>query len=152
MKALLPIRANRLASNFGRCPNCMKQSFFTAAICCSAALVCWTMIPGNHVAYLLAIPALVATLLWLSHIVAHSIQNRKNPSNKGSQQDRRDALAAMARAVGIGIVVSTPALIWPTKVLAFCGQCTKDDDCGVGWSCKNTAAVNEPVCNECVED
>jgi hypothetical protein len=65
---------------------------------------------------------------------------------------RRQVLGTFVRAAGIGLLASIPVVSWSSAALAYCGQCTKNEDCGVGWSCKNTAAVNEDVCNECVQD
>jgi hypothetical protein len=65
---------------------------------------------------------------------------------------RRRALGALVRAAGAGVVVSVPVLLWPSDSSAFCGQCTRNRDCGVGWVCRNTAPVNSgKVCNECVK-
>lgn len=141
----------------GRCARCMRQALtvsLAAWALFGAAVLTW---PGSQLAGLTGIAALALTALWLAHVAAHAGRAAVNAGPKPSLRTvdpaaRRQALGIFVRAAGIGLLASIPVVSWSSAALAFCGQCTKNDDCGVGWSCKNTAAVNETVCNECVED
>ncbi len=144
-------------TKLGHCTTCMRHSLAAgmgAWAVYGIGLVIW---PGSLAHSLSGILAIALTCLWMAHIAAYAAK----PTAKGSDQgnmpieniDRRGTLGLMLRAVGIGVVASVPALLWPSAALAFCGQCTRSIDCGSGWSCKNTAAVNSgKVCNECIKD
>lgn len=144
-------------TRIGRCTRCMRQAL-------AAALAAWVLagaavltLPGSALAPAAAVAAAALTALWLLHVTAHAgrVMARAataEPAPALQSAARRRALGSFARAAGIGLLASIPVVSWSSAALAFCGQCTKNDDCGVGWSCKNTAAYNEDVCNECVED
>lgn len=142
------------STKIGRCAKCMRQSFTVALAAWGVFGIGLMILPNSMVQNAIGIMALGLTALWMLHVVAYALRAVMPPTKPDIDPiGRRRTLGFMLRAAGIGVVASTPALLWPTKVLAFCGQCTKDDDCGVGWSCKNTAAVNSgEVCNECVQD
>lgn len=141
----------------GRCAHCMRQASaatLSAWTLFGAAVLAW---PGSTLAGLAAIAALALTALWLTHVAAHAGRatvkaDRRLPAKTVNPAARRQALATFLHAAGLGLLASIPVVSWSTAALAFCGQCTVNDDCGTGWSCKNTAAVNETVCNECVQD
>lgn len=141
----------------GRCAHCMRQASvasLSAWALFGAAVLMW---PGSSAASLAGIAALALTALWLAHIAAHASRatvkaGRRLQVKTVDPAARRRVLGTFLRAAGIGLLASVPVISWSTAALAFCGQCTVNDDCGSGWSCKNTAAVNETVCNECVQD
>ena len=158
-----------LTTNLGHCATCMRISL-VSAVCgwglYGAGFLIWS---GSVTHILTGLAAIALTGLWLAHIGAYTAKalnkagNSRSTAAKISQTElaidnigRRNALGLMLQTAGIGMVASVPALLWPSNALAFCGQCTKDRDCGSensGWSCKNTEAVNSgKVCNECVED
>lgn len=145
-----------LDKKIGRCAHCMRQAF-------TFSLATWALfgagillLPGSPLITLVGIAALALSMLWLLHVGSHARRATTNvdmqPANSGEVADRRQVLGTFLRAAGIGFLVSVPVVSWSSAALAFCGQCTINKDCGVGWSCKNTAAYNEDVCNECVQD
>ncbi len=145
----------------GRCGTCMRQSLAvatTAWFVFGAGLALW---PDSQVQILAGAAVLISTAIWLMHIAAYSGRNaakapdqpmRSLPANPtDSPNARRHALGILLRAAGTGVALSLPLIIWPSRSYAFCGQCTKNADCGEGHICKNTAAVNSgKICNECV--
>ncbi len=142
------------STRFGRCEKCMRQSL-------TGALAAWGLFgiglaawPNGVVHMLSGLLALGLTALWMLHVSTYAFRNFVARMDKSVDRvGRRRTLVALARAAGIGLIASAPALLWPSKGFAYCGQCTKNADCGEGWSCKNTAAVNSgEVCNECVQD
>lgn len=142
------------STKFGGCQMCMRQSF-TAALAAWGGLGIGQLFwPNNMLLGIVGLLAFGLTILWTLHLAAYSLKTGFSPAKSDAVQfDRRHTLGLMLRAVGIGIAVSTPAILWPSKALAFCGQCTVNKDCGVGWSCKNTAAIGSgKVCNECVQN
>ena len=134
--------------NYGRCSACMRAA-------CAAALAAIIIAAGFAAiglpTPLQAVAAGLAVLFagnWLAHLAAFAAR----PAPVAHDAARRRALASGVRLVLIGLVVSVPIATWSTKALAFCGQCSKNEDCGDGFVCKNTAAVNSgEVCNECVQ-
>ncbi len=142
------------STKIGRCERCMRQSLFLCLGMWGIAGI-FSMAWPNGVIHILSVGLAVGlTALWMMHVVAYANRAVITATKKiGNQTGRRHALMTLTRAVGVGLVVSVPAILWSTEVFAFCGQCTHNDDCGDGWSCKNTAAVNSgEVCNECVQD
>ena len=165
-----------LGSKLGRCAVCMRQSLALATASWVAVALCSVVWPGSLLPTVVSLLALGLTALWTLHITVYAARavfrahaDRPEPHLPGAVaaaghpaatgQDarltgRREALGVFARAVGIGLLASTPVILWSTRASAFCGQCTIDDDCGGsanGWCCKNTAPVNAGyVCNECV--
>jgi hypothetical protein len=139
----------------GRCARCMRQALATATVGWLLAGAAVLTLPGSVLVPAAAVAAAALTALWLLHVIAHAGRATARTATSDpvvQSAARRRALGSFARAAGIGLLASIPVVSWSSKALAFCGQCTKNDDCGVGWSCKNTAAVNENVCNECVQD
>ena len=156
------------SDKFGHCVTCMRQSFGAAV----AALVLYgiglEMWPGAAVQSIVVLLALGLSALWGLHVVVYvgrtvanahrenaRLLGHGNPRSTLTPDEigRRRTLGVLLRAAGVGVVASVPAVLLPSQALAFCGQCTKDDDCGGranGWCCKNTAPVNSgTVCNEC---
>lgn len=146
---------DHLQSKLGRCSTCMRLSLMTA-------LAAWTATGlashalGTPAAGLAAVAAIGLTALWLAHVTAFAgralARARQRAARPGTAEgvSRRGTLAIIARAAGIGALASMPVFL-AAPALAFCGQCSKDEDCGVGFVCRNTAAVNSgTVCNECV--
>lgn len=138
----------------GKCQRCIRQSFL-------ASLAAWTVYAltasatlPQAVQILIAVTTIGLSALWLAHLTAFVLQS--SWFSRDRQIDgaaRRQALVLAARAIGVGVLASVPAVLLPESAAAFCGQCTKNADCGKGWSCKNTAPVNSgEVCNECVKD
>ena len=159
----------------GRCATCMRRSL-------AAALAVWgvfgiglLMWPDGLVQDLIGLSAFGLTALWILHVATYAaravaeVRSRDEPPpGRGMTSTallrtklsldhvgRRHALGVLLRAAGVGAVVSVPVLLWPSVGFAFCGQCTKNSDCGSsgsGWVCRNTAPVNSgKVCNECVQ-
>ncbi|WP_346908351.1 DUF3624 family protein [uncultured Roseibium sp.] len=149
-----PYKHSFIIRNFGHCDRCMKKALISSLCAWGGfALVAST---GGYQSLALA-AALIAgglSLLWLVHLVGYAL--RATGSLKAAPVDpltRRKTLGLMAKAAGIGVLASVPVTLLPTAAAAFCGQCTKNADCGYGFKCKNTAPVNSgEVCNECVED
>ena len=159
-------RASFLAK-LGRCGRCMRQSLL-------AALTAWAVFglglpiwPDGLARDLIGFSAFALTTLWLLHLTAFAARSL-DKTRRGDAQPpltgsafapadlsvehfgRRRALGVVLRAAGIGVIASVPVLLWPSESFAFCGQCTKNADCGVGFVCRNTAPVNSgKVCNEC---
>lgn len=142
-------------ARIGRCTRCMRQALAAAIAGWLIAGATVLALPGSVLAPAAAVAAAALTALWLLHVIAHAGRAMARAATADpvlQSAARRRALGSFARAAGIGLLASIPVVSWSSKALAFCGQCTKNDDCGVGWSCKNTAAYNEDVCNECVQD
>lgn len=139
-----------LTANVGRCATCMRQSLTAALAAWALFGVCLAIWPEAQT--LTGLAALGLSALWLAHIAVYAARARKRPVELAG---RRHALGFLARAAGAGVAASVPVLLWPSQGFAFCGQCTKNSDCGSansGWVCRNTAAVNSgKVCNECVK-
>jgi len=127
------------------------------------------MWPDSLAQDLLGLSTFGLTILWILHVatyaaraVAEMRSGDEQPQRPGmispalartelgvNHVGRRRALGVLLRAAGVGVVVSVPVLLWPSDSFAFCGQCTQNADCGVGFECKNTAPVNSgKVCNE----
>ena len=141
----------------GRCAHCMRQAltFSLAAWAVFGAGV--VLLPGSPLVVLAGVLALVLTTLWLLHLATHAGRATAKAAHAQAPgvadfAARRQTLGTFVRIAGIGLLASVPVVSWSSAALAFCGQCTVSDDCGEGWSCKNTAAYNEDVCNECVQD
>ena len=145
-------------SRLGHCSRCMQQSLGAATLLWALfALLSVSSYSGYLQPWVAAIAAM-ASLVWLAHLAALAIRQAKGLGDDAQlplpAAGRRRALGHVLRAAGIGVAASLP-LSWALPALAFCGQCTKDADCGGsenGWCCKNTAPVNAGyVCNECKE-
>lgn len=141
----------------GRCAYCMRQAFIASLAGWALFGAAVLLLPGSPLVVFAGIAALAVSVLWLLHVAAHAGRatakaGRMQKANAVDPAGRRQVLGTFLRAAGIGLLASVPVVSWSSAALAFCGQCTKNDDCGVGWSCKNTAAYNEDVCNECVQD
>ena len=146
-------------SKVGQCSICMRQSFLAGLI----AWGFWGAAASVQTRFDLAflILAIALSALWGLHIVVYimrSLRKEREEVRGGSGLaphllSRRRALKTGLQATAVAVAVSMPAMLVPTKVMAFCGQCNVDRDCGSedsNWCCKNTAAVNSgTVCNEC---
>lgn len=165
-----------LSTNIGRCTTCMRQSMAVAVVASASFAVVAVAWPDGWLSSLVGLLAIGSTALWVLHVAVFAARAAKRPAQEGGQtasdgvgrqsvrtsgwngpgpgMDRRNAVGVLLRAAGVGAIASLP-LAWSSRALAFCGQCTKDDDCGgsqYGWCCKNTAPVNAGyVCNECVK-
>lgn len=156
------------SAKIGRCGTCMRQSLAAALAgwgFFGIALLIW---PDGLARDLIGLSALALTILWIMHVAAYVARALAQVWSEDERRDmrgtalartepsvvnvgRRGAFAVLLRAAGVGLAVSVPVLLWPFDSFAFCGQCTKDKDCGVGFKCKNTEAVNSgKICNECV--
>jgi len=149
-----PNQSSFLLRKLGHCDRCMKKALISAL--CAWGVFALASSAGSDPAISLTTALIAAGLsfLWLAHMTGYAF--RATRSLKATPIDpagRRRTLGLMARAAGIGVLASVPVMLLPSAAAAFCGQCTKNADCGVGWSCKNTAPVNSgTVCNECVKD
>lgn len=153
-----------VASKLGRCTKCMRQSLVVALTVWAFFAVAMMAWPGGLVGDAIGGAAVALTGLWALHIAAYAARAvaaaRIGGRNFGASPRiadsvdgaaRRQALQTLFRAAGAGVAASVPVLLSPSVAFAFCGQCTKNADCGVGWVCRNTAPVNSGrVCNECV--
>ena len=138
-------------SKIGKCADCMRTAAGITLAATALTVTATITHAPQFVTMVLAMLAVILAVNWLSHIAAFTYRNRQVPGD--IEPSRRMALAWAVKAAAIGIAASIPVATLSTKALAFCGQCTKNDDCGTGWVCKNTAAVNEgKVCNECVAE
>ena len=149
-----PNQSSFILRKFGHCNRCMKKALISAL--CAWGVFALSLSVGGDPAIALTAASIAAGLsfLWLTHLIGYSF--RATRSLKAVPVDpsaRRRTLGLMVRAAGIGVLASVPVTLLPTAAAAFCGQCTKNADCGYGFSCKNTAPVNSgTVCNECVQD
>jgi hypothetical protein len=164
MRGLTPQHIHAFLAKIGRCTRCMRQSL-------AAALTMWAIYaigmmawPGVSVGYVIGPTAVALTGLWVLHIAVYAVRVAVEARGGGrifsaspgiahsvNGAGRRQALQTLFRAAGAGVAASVPVLFLPSAAFAFCGQCTKNADCGVGWVCRNTAPVNSGrVCNECV--
>lgn len=154
----------QFVSRIGSCATCMRQSLEAAAI--AWIVFALTATYSANVTLVTAAQALAAalTVLWLIHIATYALRALNKSHRAGSANDatvdaddgstplgRRTAIGVVLRAAAVGAVVSLPAILRPDAALAFCGQCTRNSDCGVSpCRCVNTAPVNSgTVCNEC---
>jgi hypothetical protein len=162
-------------SKVGRCATCMRQSLAAALAIWAVygfGLLVWPEWPAQGLFGLLA---LGLTALWSLHVAVYAVRAVVKARSEDTQMlhprraqttltraglgqiqiERRRALGVLLKAVVVGVVASAPVMLLPSRALAFCGQCTVDNDCGGsvnGWCCKNTAPVNAGyVCNECKE-
>lgn len=153
-----------LVRKIGSCATCMRQSL-------EAAIVAWILLafmityyPGSPLQFAIQIIASALSLLWLIHVAAYAARalNRSRVTDEQAagrvganalpnELERRRAIGVLVRAAAIGAVSSLPIILRPTAAFAFCGQCSKNSDCGVSpCHCVNTAPVNSGrVCNEC---
>lgn len=170
MRSLTSRYIHSFLARIGRCTRCMRQSLvatLTMWAIFAVAMMAW---PGVLVAYVFGATAVALTGLWALHIAVYaaramaevriggrifsaspSIADNVDIDIDVDVAGRRQALATLFRLAGAGVAASVPVLFLPSDASAFCGQCTKNADCGVGWVCRNTAPVNSGrVCNECV--
>lgn len=162
----MPDRTQRplvqFVSRIGSCATCMRQSLEAAAV--AWIVFALTATYSSNATLVTAAQAVASALsvLWLIHIATYAARalnksNRAGPTTDAAADDgstalaRRTAIGVVLRAAAVGAVVSLPAILKPDAALAFCGQCTKNADCGVSpCRCVNTAPVNSgTVCNEC---
>lgn len=141
--------------NIGRCGVCMRKSL-------GAAIIAWTFYFGviwlqlNPLAEIVAgLFAAALTLLWLLHLAVYAARSfgrvfgASGLNNASTKLGRRNAVRVFARAISAAVLISTPVVLFSSRALAFCGQCTRNADCGT-CRCVNTAPVNSgKVCNEC---
>ena len=150
----IPIRVREyLKHNLGHCPACMRQALMTA-------VMAWVMLAfASHWGLegfplvLIGFASVVLTALWLLHVGAMAAREMAPVASEAGNEliGRRRFLGVMLKAAGAGVVASVPVVLWPSAAQAFCGQCSKNSDCGVGWKCSNTAGPNQPICMECVQ-
>lgn len=144
----MAIGIHQFVQKFGRCGACMR----TAAVAALAATGLAALAPAAGlpapVPQLLALSAALLACNWLAQVAVFALRPVADAPDPG----RRATLAGVLRLAAVTLAASLPLAAWSTRALAFCGQCEKDDDCGSGHVCKNTAAVGSgEVCNECVE-
>ena len=144
----------------GRCGRCMQQSLALALAAWASFGIGLLMWPAGLAQNLIGIVAFSLTMLWILHVSIYAVRvlaKARSSDQKPASPDisRRHTLGVLLRAASVGAVASVPVFLWPSDAFAFCGQCTKNLDCGSansGWVCRNTAAVNSgTVCNECVK-
>ena len=144
---------NLLDAIFGRCATCMRRSLAGACMSWAILAIAWLTSPNGLLTAFIGLSALALTALWLAHVTAFAARaSRKaargemttEPQPELDVIGRRQALGLMWRAAGVGIAASVPLALWPSDARAFCGQCSTNSDCGVGWVCKDTSPVNSP--------
>ena len=149
-----PVRIREyLRNNLGHCPTCMRQALMTAVMAWILfGVASYRGLDGVPLG-LLGFAALALSALWLLHVGA--LAARKMAPVVSDAGDgligRRRFLGILLKAAGAGVAASVPVMLWPSAAHAFCGQCSKNSDCGVGWKCTNTAGPNQPICMECVQ-
>jgi hypothetical protein len=136
----------------------MRQSLQAAVIAWIAFAIATTYAPGTSTDATLQIAALGLTALWALHVATFA-GRALNKTRVGSRADaadmpealgRRGAIGVLLRGAAAGAAFSLPLILKPTTAAAFCGQCSKNSDCGVSpCRCTNTAGPGLPVCNEC---
>jgi hypothetical protein len=166
MLALISKFRTVFAARIGRCATCMRQSLMAAVAAWAVFIIAWLIGPNGLAQELIGLSALALTGLWLLHVATYAAramtEARRGDASlpaastgteaSGAQIGRRRAIGTLLRTAGAGALASVPLALWPTESFAFCGQCTKNADCGVGYVCRNTAPVNSgKVCNECVK-
>lgn len=150
MRDLISKSAAFLAANVGRCSTCMRLSLSTALAAWAVFGACALVWPFGPALGFIGLAALALSALWALHVAVYASRTRNEADIEFA--GRRRALAFMARAAAAGVAASVPLLLSSTESHAFCGQCTKNAHCGVGYVCRNTAPVNSgKVCNECVK-
>ena len=137
-----PIRIREfLKHNLGHCPTCMRQALLMTFIAWIVfALASHWGLQGFPLG-LIGFASVALTALWLLHVWVFAAREMA-PVATGAGDNlvgRRNFLGFMLKAAGAGVVASVPLVLWPSAAHAFCGQCSKNADCGVGWSCSNTA-------------
>lgn len=165
MRGLMSRCLRDFLGKFGHCTTCMRQSL-AATLMIWAVFSIGTMVwPGTVVDYVVGSAAVALTAWWLMHIAVYAaraviqartgnriVDSSARTPHSVDDTGRRQALRTLLQAAGAGVAASIPILLLPSVAFAFCGQCTKNADCGVGWVCRNTAPVNSgKVCNECVK-
>jgi hypothetical protein len=149
-----PIRIHEFfRRNLGHCPTCMRQALLMTVMAwiVFAFASHWEM--EGFALGLIGLALVALTALWLLHVGFFAARNMVPVASDTGDEfiGRRNFLGFMLKAAGAGVVASFPLVLWPSAAHAFCGQCSKNADCGVGWSCSNTAGPNQPVCMECVQ-
>jgi Cys-rich repeat protein len=147
-------------SKLGRCTRCMRQSLIAASVGWIVLAANALMNTSGVVLVAIGFGASALSALWLAHVAAYAARamsdTRRASAVPAAKEDaerigRRRAIGTLLRAAGAGAFASVPVMLWSSESHAFCGQCTRNADCGVGFVCKNTAPVNSGrVCNECV--
>ena len=142
-----------LKHNLGHCPACMRQALMMAVMAwVMLAFASYWGLEGFPLG-LIGFASVALTALWLLHVVAFAAREIAPVDSEAGIDliGRRSFLGFMLKAGGAGVMASVPVVLWPSAALAFCGQCSKNSDCGVGWKCSNTAGPNQPICMECVQ-
>ncbi len=131
---------------FGKCVRCMRMALGVAIACMVAVL----FLPfEGYGAIALQVVAIGTVFWWMAHLVGFIVRSAPESVDSG----RRDILASIGKTALFGVALSLPMTALSNQAMAFCGQCTKNADCGYGFVCKNTAPVNSgEVCNECVAE
>lgn len=154
MRDLISKSRTFLAAKVGRCSTCMRQSLAAALAAWAAFGACALVWPFGLAPGLVGLLALALSALWALHVAAFASRTRNGADIAFA--GRRRALAFMARAAAAGVAASVPLLLSSSEGYAFCGQCTKHQDCGSkdsGWKCKDTAPVGSgKTCYECVKE
>lgn len=145
----------------GRCATCMRQSLQAAIAAWILFALAFTYSPGTSLAFALQLVASALTVLWFVHVAtyagralskSHSIKQpvaETGVATAGENElERRGAIRILLQAATVGAIASLPVVLTPGTAFAFCGQCSKQSDCGT-CRCVNTAGPGQPVCNEC---
>lgn len=121
-------------SKIGSCSRCMRQSFSAALIAGIALAATLGFGASTGAVAIASVAAFLLTILWTIHVGTYARRRSKAEIHPG----RRAAMITMARSIAAGAAVSVPVVLWPGQSLAFCGQCSKNSDCGVGFTCRDT--------------
>jgi hypothetical protein len=153
----------RWTRKIGSCATCMRHSL-------QAAIATWAIFAlavacdsGAPLRVAILVLASALSVLWLIHVATYAARSFRKlrgtaeqaggkvfPNVLPAEFERRGALGFLLRAAAVGAVSSLPVILQPSAAVAFCGQCSKDADCGVSpCYCTNTAGPGLPVCNEC---
>lgn len=156
-------RLARSVGKIGSCATCMRQSLEATSIAWILFALTVTYYPDSRLQFAIHVLAAALSALWLLHVSIYAARalNKSRVSNESTPRrvdtntmpnelERRGAIGVLLRAAAVGAVISLPIILRPTAAFAFCGQCTKNSDCGVSpCHCTNTAGPGQPVCNEC---
>ncbi len=156
-------RLARFVGKIGSCATCMRQSLQAAFVAWILFALTLTYYPETRLLFWMQMLASALSALWLLHVATYATRalNKSRVANEqaprrvetnalANELGRRSAIGVLLRAATIGAIASLPIILRPTAAYAFCGQCSKNSDCGV-WPCHctNTAGPGLPVCNEC---
>ena len=118
----------------GSCSRCMRQSMAAALASWVSFAAALLLDAAPWIVAIVAVTTLLLTALWALHVATYAARTSKADAHIG----RRAAMIAITRSIAVGAAVSVPAILWPGQSQAFCGQCSKNSDCGVGYTCKDT--------------